>query len=176
MSMRKHGAWRAHACRDPVAGAGCRAEPYVRRSSVRAEFSGQCERHHPARQGVSDNNVLWHCEHRWSRPRYPTLNATSTTPVSSACPTTGLVSAFTYQATTTFELSDGSTLVLNESGLVCAPGNSQSAPPQSFGFPEYATSSWTVTSASGAFSGLTGAGTDALRAAGANNSGTYSGT
>ena len=107
-----------------------------------------------------------------------TLNAISTTPVSSACPSTGLVSAFTYQATTTFELlSDGSTLVLNETGLVCAPGNSSSAPPQSFGFPEYAkNSSWTVESGSGQFGGLTGAGTDALHAAGARISGTYSGT
>ena len=62
-----------------------------------------------------------------------TLNAISTTPVSGPCPygPPALVSAFTYQATTTFELSDSaqSTLVLNESGLVCAPGNSQSAPP-----------------------------------------------
>lgn len=99
-----------------------------------------------------------------------TINAISTTTVSSAC--------FSYQATTTFELlSDGSTLVLNETGLVCAPGNSSSAPPQSFGFPEYAkNSSWTVESGSGQFSGLTGAGTDALHAAGARISGTYSGT
>jgi hypothetical protein len=99
-----------------------------------------------------------------------TLDATSTTTVSSAC--------FTYLATTTFELlSDGSTLVLNESGLVCAPGNSSSAPPQSFGFPVYAkNSSWTVESGSGQFSGLTGSGTDTLRSAGARISGTYSGT
>lgn len=109
-----------------------------------------------------------------------TLNVINTTPVSGPCPygPPALVSAFTYQATTTFELSDASRLVLNESGLVCAPGNSASAPPQSFGFPEYAkTSSWTVESATGRFSGLTGgAGTDDLHAAGARISGTYSGT
>jgi hypothetical protein len=106
------------------------------------------------------------------------INAISTTPVNAACPSAGLVSAFTYQATTTFELSDGSTLVVNESGLVCAPGNSASAPPQSFGVPEYAkNSSWTVQSATGQFSGLSGgAGTDALHADGARISGSYSGT
>lgn len=73
------------------------------------------------------------------------------------------VPAFTYTATTTFELlSGGGTLILDESGLVCAPGNSGSAPPQSHGFPEYARSSWTVDPLSnGQFSGLTGSGTDA---------------
>jgi hypothetical protein len=103
-----------------------------------------------------------------------------TTPASGPCPygPPALVKAFTYTATTTFTLSDGSTLVLNESGLVCAPGNSQSAPPQSFGFPEYANSSWTVEGTpTGQFEGLAGAaGTDALHAAGAQISGTYSET
>ena len=99
-----------------------------------------------------------------------TLNVTNNT-TSEPC--------FTYQAVTTFELlSDDSTLVLDESGLVCAPGNSASAPPQSRGFPEYASSIWTVDSLSnGQFSGLTGgAGTDALHTAGAQIHGTYSGT
>jgi hypothetical protein len=108
-----------------------------------------------------------------------TLNGISTTPVSSGiCPRTGLVPAFTYTATTTFELlNGGGTLILDESGLVCAPGNSGSAPPQSHGFPEYASSSWTVDPLSnGQFSGLTGSGTDALHAAGAHFSGTYTGT
>jgi hypothetical protein len=107
-----------------------------------------------------------------------TLTAVSTTPASGPCPgARGLASAFTYTATTTFQLlSDGGALVLDESGLVCAPGNSASAPPQAFGFPEYAqNSSWTVVSATGPFSGLTG-GTDALHAAGARISGAYSGT
>jgi hypothetical protein len=109
-----------------------------------------------------------------------TLNAISTTPASGPCPygPPAFVSDFTYTATTTFELvSGGGTLVLDETGLVCAPGNSASAPPQSLGFPEYASSSWTVDSLSnGQFSGLTGSGTDALHAAGAHFSGTYSGT
>jgi hypothetical protein len=109
-----------------------------------------------------------------------TLNAISTTPTSGPCPygPPAFVSDFTYTAITTFELvSGGGTLVLDESGLVCAPGNSASAPPQSHGFPEYASSSWTVDSLSnGQFSGLAGSGTDALHAAGAHFSGTYSGT
>jgi hypothetical protein len=109
-----------------------------------------------------------------------TLNALSTTPASGPCPygPPAFVSDFTYTATTTFTLlSGGGTLVLDESGLVCAPGNSASAPAQSRGFPEYAMSSWTVDPlSSGQFSGLTGSGSDALHAAGAHFSGTYSGT
>ena len=117
-----------------------------------------------------------------------TANATGTARASGPCPfgPPGLMSFFTYQATTAFELPDvlpdgrHPTLTLSESGLVCAPGNSGSVPPQFvvYGFPEYANnSSWTVDTATGAFSGLTGgAGTDALHAAGARISGTYSGT
>lgn len=102
---------------------------------------------------------------------------------SGKCPAparTELTSLFTYTATTTFKLlSDGSTLVLDEGGLLCVPGNSSSnAPPQSRGFPFYVNnSSWTVDPVStGQFSGLTGSGTDAARGAGAKLSGTYSGT
>jgi hypothetical protein len=109
-----------------------------------------------------------------------TLTAITTTPTSGPCPygPPAFVSDFTYTATTTFELLSGDgTLVLDESGLVCAPGNSASAPPQSHGFPEYASSSWTVDPLSnGVFSGMTGSGTDALHAAGAHFSGTYSRT
>jgi hypothetical protein len=113
-----------------------------------------------------------------------TLTATTTTVSPAPCPPpfrNGLVSTFTYTATTTFDLLSGDgTLVLDESGLVCAPGNSASAqaPTPSKGFPEYASnSSWTVDPLSnGVFGGLTGSGTDALQAAGAHFSGTYSGT
>ena len=171
---------RAHPSPYPVAGACRCAEPFVHRSSIRGDrLRGQCQGHQPEDQAVRDH-VLWHCEHRWLRPRYLDNQPTppGTTPASGPCPygPPALASAFTYQATTTFELSDGSTLVLNESGLVCAPGNSASAPPQSFGFPEYANSSWTVESATGQFSELTGGGTDTLHAAGAHISGTYGGT
>lgn len=98
-----------------------------------------------------------------------TFDPTPTMTVSSAC--------FAYTAETTFRLlSDGSTLVLNENALACAPGNSV-APPQSFGDPLYSkNSSWTVEAATGQFSGLTGVGTDTLRTDGARASGTYSGT
>ena len=111
-----------------------------------------------------------------------TLDVLSNPPVSTACPRTGLVSVETYQATTTFTIPangvypNGSTLVLDESGLVCAPGNSYPGPPSEVGVPLYAEGNWTVESASGAFSGLTGGGTDTLHSAGARISGTYSGT
>ena len=78
------------------------------------------------------------------------INKIVTTPVSSGiCLRTGLVPAFTYTATTTFVLGvrESSTLVLDEHGLVCAPGNSASAQAltPSFGAREYANnSSWTV--------------------------------
>jgi hypothetical protein len=83
-----------------------------------------------------------------------------------------------YEATATFVLSDGSsTLVLDESGTICGPGNSIWAPGQSvsFGNPFYLTGSWTVETATGEFSSLPvgTAGTDALHFAGAHSSGTY---
>jgi hypothetical protein len=110
-----------------------------------------------------------------------TLNAISTPPASGPCPfgPPAFVQDFTYSATTTFELNAASKLVLDESGLVCAPGTSASAPPQSLGFPEYALqSSWTVTSATGEFGSVAvgTTGTDALHSAGRRISGTYSGT
>jgi hypothetical protein len=98
-----------------------------------------------------------------------TWNLTNLTDVSSTCAS--------YQAISTFELSDGSTLTVNETGLVCGPGNSAaSEPPTSFGHPSYATGSWTVAGATGQFQGLTGTGTDVLQAAGAELSGAYTAT
>ena len=101
-----------------------------------------------------------------------TLNATPTSPVISGC--------FNYSGTTTFELlGGGGTLVLDETGQACAPGNSgaSSASANSFGHPTYATASWMVDPAStGQFEGVTRAGTDTLHAAGAQLMGTYTGT
>lgn len=83
-----------------------------------------------------------------------------------------------YQAAVTFVLGDGSTLVLDESGTVCGPGNSLSAPRslKSYGNPFTIIGSWTVQNASGQFQSLTGAGTDTLKTAGAQISGTYTPT
>ena len=78
----------------------------------------------------------------------------------------------------TFELGDGSTLALDESGIVCEPGNAFSAPgsAKSYGNPFTIINSWTVQSADGQFAGVTGAGTDQLHAAGARVTGTYAQT
>jgi len=78
----------------------------------------------------------------------------------------------------TFGLSDGSTLELSENDYVCGAGNSfAKSPLTAFGNPLSATGTWLVTSATKQFSGLTGGtGADALHAAGANISGTYTGT
>lgn len=83
-----------------------------------------------------------------------------------------------YTATVTYQLADGSTLVLDENGTACGPGKSSlsNASANSYGHPGDATGSWTVQSADGQFSGMTGTGTDALHFAGADTSGTYTGT
>jgi hypothetical protein len=83
-----------------------------------------------------------------------------------------------YTATVTFQLADGSTLVLDENGTACGPGKSNlsNASGNSYGHPGDATGSWTVQSADGQFSSITGTGTDALEFAGAAVSGSYTGT
>jgi hypothetical protein len=83
-----------------------------------------------------------------------------------------------YAATVTFELADRSALVLNEDGAACGPGQSNlsNASSKSFGHPGDASGNWTVQSADGRFTGLTGSGTDALHLAGAATAGTYSGS
>jgi hypothetical protein len=83
-----------------------------------------------------------------------------------------------YEATVTFVLGDGSTLVLDENGTACQPGNAFSAPGamHSFGNPTTLTGSWTVQSANGQFGSITGPGTDTLKSAGLQVSGTYAAT
>jgi hypothetical protein len=82
-----------------------------------------------------------------------------------------------YTATITFQLADGSTLVLDENGTACGPGKSNlsNASGNSYGHPGNATGSWSVQSADGQFTGTTGTGTDTLRFAGADVSGSYTG-
>jgi hypothetical protein len=88
----------------------------------------------------------------------------------------------TYTATTGLTLADGSTLVLNESGPICGPGKDAagyfSEGPKAYGHPNYPYGTWTVDTAdsTGQFAGLAGSGTDALHAAGAHASGSYTGT
>ena len=89
----------------------------------------------------------------------------------------------TYTAITDFTLaSDGSTLAVTESGPVCLPGKDAagyfSEGPKAFGHPDFPNGTWTVDTAgsTGQFTGLSGSGTDALHAAGAHASGSYTGT
>lgn len=82
-----------------------------------------------------------------------------------------------YDAAATFALADGSTLVLDDTGLICGPGASflNSGSPHSFGNPFDLTGSWTVISGTGQLRSITGPGTDTLDLAGAYGSGKYTG-
>ena len=88
----------------------------------------------------------------------------------------------TYTAITDFTFADGSTLVVNEGGPICGPGKDAagyfSEGPKAYGHPNYPDGTWTVDTAdsTGQFAGLAGSGTDALHAAGAHASGSYTGT
>jgi hypothetical protein len=83
-----------------------------------------------------------------------------------------------YKTAVTFVLGDGSTLVLDENGTLCQPGNALSAPGSlvSNGNPFTISGDWTVQSADGHFGSLSGAGTDTLHLAGAQVHGTYTAT
>jgi hypothetical protein len=95
---------------------------------------------------------------------------TSFEPTSQACGN--------YTATTTFTLGDGSTLTLDESGVVCGPDGSLLKGPllTSYGNPRTFSASWEVQDATGQFAGMTGSGTDAGLTAGAALYATYRGT
>jgi hypothetical protein len=92
--------------------------------------------------------------------------------------TCGVYPGGVYEAAVTFVLGDGSTLVLDENGTLCEPGNALSAPGGlvSFGNPFTISGDWTVQSADGQFGSVSGAGTDTLQLAGAQVHGTYTGT
>lgn len=88
-----------------------------------------------------------------------------------------------YTATTLFTLaSDGSTLAVDESGPICAPGLNGNGyfkdGPTAYGHPNYPSGTWVVDTAdsTGQFAGSSGSGSDALLAAGAHVAGSYSGT
>jgi hypothetical protein len=83
-----------------------------------------------------------------------------------------------YTATTTFTLGDGSTLTLDESGVVCGPDHSFLEGPlfTSYGNPRAFSASWEVQGATGQFAGMTGRGADTGLTAGAAFKATYRGT
>jgi hypothetical protein len=101
---------------------------------------------------------------------------TGLTPVPTSC-------GSSYTATVDFTLASDptSTLMLDESGNICAPGlDARSLFAEgsaAYGHPATVVGSWTVDRAStGQFLGLTGSGTDLLSTAGAHWAGSYSGT
>ena len=98
------------------------------------------------------------------------LFVTSFLPTSEACGD--------YTATTTFTLGDGSTLTLDESGVVCGPDHSLLKGPlfTSYGNPRAFRATWEVRGATGQFAGMTGSGADTGLTAGAAFNATYSGT
>jgi hypothetical protein len=75
-------------------------------------------------------------------------------------------------------LSDGSTLQVDEEGVVCFPGNSFFAPgaQRSFGNPGTFEGTFTVTEGTGVFSGAEGTGSSRFRAAGDAGHSSLSGT
>jgi hypothetical protein len=91
--------------------------------------------------------------------------------------------ASTYTAITVFTLdTDGSALVLNESGYGCGPGKNANGffkeGPNAHGGPNILYGTWTVDTAdsTGQFAGLSGSGTDNLQSAGGHHFGSYTGT
>ena len=81
-----------------------------------------------------------------------------------------------YTAVAIFILADGSRLVLDESGAACGPGNSFfTTPPTSWGNPTEVEGSWTVSEATGQFTGLTGSGTNKATSTGARLTAVYQG-
>jgi hypothetical protein len=75
-------------------------------------------------------------------------------------------------------LADGSTLTLEQTGVVRFPGNSTNAPGslKSFGNPFTYTAAWRVAGGTGRFAGAAGSGTSTLSGSGAVQRATFSGT
>ena len=90
-------------------------------------------------------------------------------------PETGCATAVTERV---IRLSDGSTVTLIATEVVCTPGRSTFAPGamKSFGNPTLTTGTFTVVSGTGEFAGATGTGTLTTRLAGESGHTTLSGT
>lgn len=99
------------------------------------------------------------------------LYVTSIAPPSRPCGK--LTAGADYVATATFTLPDGSKLTMDESGTFCLPGNSFPTGGISFGNPRTSFGNWTVRTARGEFSGITGSGTDTGLSAGGVSHFTY---
>jgi hypothetical protein len=82
----------------------------------------------------------------------------------------------TYAASGEFVLTDGGgTLIYDEIGTVCAPGNSVLAPRRGIFNPPWTViaGKWKVDGGTGAFTGATGRGTDSAKITGPEARGTY---
>jgi hypothetical protein len=98
-------------------------------------------------------------------------DATSVFDLTSFSPIEG-TSCGTLTAVRTITLSsDGSTLRLDEDGIVCFPGESSNAPgaQHSFGNPGEIDTTFTVKRGTGVFQGAKGSGTDSVNAAAGDN-------
>ena len=78
----------------------------------------------------------------------------------------------------TITLTDGSTLVTEETGTVCFPGRSSGTPGSfySFGNPGFFTGTYVIVEGTGVFEGAAGSGTSSFKAAGDTSRSTLSGT
>jgi hypothetical protein len=94
--------------------------------------------------------------------------------------TSSTTPCFSYTGTTTLQLLSGDgTLVLDETGTACSPGNSASAPRKDwFGVGFFVNASWRVdpVASTGIFAGVTGGGTDTGHSVGTSTIVTYTGT
>ena len=99
------------------------------------------------------------------------LDITSFEPTSDSCADTSLVRTITLVA-------DGSTLNLTETGVVCFPGSSFTAPGAqvSFGNPGQFDGTYSIKNGSGVFKGAKGTGVDSFMAAGDTGHTSLSGT
>jgi len=78
----------------------------------------------------------------------------------------------------TITLTDGSTLVTEETGTICFPGVTFENPGSflSFGNPGFFTGTYVIVEGTGVFEGATGSGTSSFKAAGDTSRSTLSGT
>ena len=87
--------------------------------------------------------------------------------------------ALAVTGTATIQLTDGSRLVLDETGTYCLPGGSSSSPGNffhSYGNPWEIDATYTITGGTGAFAGATGGGANAIREGGDAQVAVYAGT
>jgi hypothetical protein len=104
-----------------------------------------------------------------------TLVATGAVPTTAA----GCSFALAVTGSATIELLDGSTLLMDETGTYCLPGDSTTAPGNffhSYGNPWQIDATYVVIGGSGVFAGATGTGVNTIRQGGDAQISVYAGT